>query len=77
MIARYKLLADQYNLIEPLKELVMDGAAEEVLTPEYQQILKNSESIRDQNRKAPVHLNRLCSEFFVDRFSLRRRFFSS
>lgn len=61
MIAHYKMLTDQHNLIEPLKELVMDGSSEDVLTPEHQYILKNADSIREQHKQTPVHLERLYS----------------
>jgi hypothetical protein len=70
MIAHYKTLTDKYNLIEPLKELVMDGSSENVLTPEHRQILDNAESIREQYKQTPVHLNRLCSmvaDLFIDK----------
>lgn len=63
MIAHYKTLTDKYNLIEPLKELVIDGSSEDVLTPDYRQIISNADSIREQFKQTPVHLNRLCSMF--------------
>jgi hypothetical protein len=63
MIAHYKTLTDKYNLIDPLKEIVMDGSGDEVLTPEHRQVLDNAESIREQYKQTPVHLNRLCSKF--------------
>lgn len=63
-IAHYKSLTDQYNLIEPLKELVMDGSTEDVLTPEHRRVLDNADSIREQYKQTPVHLNRLCSKLF-------------
>jgi hypothetical protein len=63
MIAYYKTLTDQYNLIDPLKELVMDGSANDVLTAEHRQVLENADSIREQYKQTPVHLNRLCSKF--------------
>jgi len=63
MIAHYKTLTDKYNLIDPLKELIMDGSTDDVLTPEHRDVLNNSESIREQYKQTPVHLNRLCSKF--------------
>lgn len=71
MISHYKTLTDKHNLIEPLKELVMEGSSEEVLTPEHRQVLDNAESIREQYKQTPVHLNRLCSMFrmLIIRFS--------
>ena len=63
MIAYYKTLTDKYNLIEPLKELVMDGSSEDVLTAEHRNVLDNADSIREQYKQTPVHLNRLCSKF--------------
>ncbi|CAF1583092.1 unnamed protein product [Adineta ricciae] len=70
MIAHYKTLTDKYNLIEPLQELVMDGSSDNILTPEYRQVLANAESIREQHKQTPVHLNRLCSmvaDLFIDK----------
>ncbi|CAF1525966.1 unnamed protein product [Rotaria sordida] len=70
MIAHYKTLTDKYNLIEPLKELVMDGSSDDVLTPEHRHILNNADSIREQYKQTPVHLNRLCSmvaDLFIDK----------
>ncbi|CAF1147012.1 unnamed protein product [Rotaria sp. Silwood1] len=70
MIAHYKTLTDKYNLIEPLKELVMDGSTDDVLTPEHRHILNNANSIREQYKQTPVHLNRLCSmvaDLFIDK----------
>ena len=70
MIAHYKTLTDQYNLIEPLKELVMDGSSEDILTPEHRQVLDNAESISEHYKQTPVHLNRLCSmvaDLFIDK----------
>ncbi len=64
MIAHYKTLTDKYNLIEPLKELVMDGSSEDVLTPEHRNVIDNADSIREQYKQTPVHLNRLCSKFY-------------
>jgi hypothetical protein len=63
MIAHYKTLTDKYNLIDPLKELVMDGSSDEVLTSEHRNVLDNADSIREQYKQTPVHLNRLCSKF--------------
>lgn len=63
-IAYYKTLTDQFNLIEPLKELVMDGSNDDVLTVEHRNVLNNAESIREQYKQTPVHLNRLCSKFY-------------
>ena len=67
MISHYKTLTDQYNLIEPLKELVMDGSTDDVLTPQHRHILTHADSIREQYKQTPVHLNRLCSEWDVQR----------
>ncbi len=70
MIAHYKTLTDKYNLIEPLKELVMDGSSEDVLTPEHRHVLDNADSIREHYKQTPVHLNRLCSmvaDLFIDK----------
>lgn len=67
MIAHYKTLTDQYNLIEPLKELVMDGSSEDVLTPQHRHILTHADSIREQYKQTPVHLNRLCSKLDIER----------
>ena len=67
MIAHYKILTDQYNLIEPLKELVMDGSTDDVLTPQHRHILTHADSIREQYKQTPVHLNRLCSKSSVAR----------
>lgn len=62
MISHYKMLTDQYHLIEPLKDLTIDGTADELLMPEHQYIVKNADSIREQYKQTPVHLNRLCSK---------------
>ena len=62
MIAHHKLLTDQYNMIDSLKELTMDGSPDEILTDEHRYVLDHAESIREQYKQTPVHLNRLCSE---------------
>ena len=63
MIAHHKLLTDQYNMIDSLKELTMDGSPDEILTDEHRYVLDHAESIREQYKQTPVHLNRLCSEW--------------
>ena len=78
MIAHYKILTDKYNLIDPLKELIMDGSSDDILTPSHRRILENANLIREEYKQTPVHLNRLCSKFhlmdFIHSFPFQCRY---
>ena len=54
------LLAKKVQLIDALKELeVHEADNKQVLSPEYQDILKNADSLQAEFKKQPCHLERL------------------
>eukprot|EP00455_Lapot_gusevi_P042479 TRINITY_DN5044_c0_g1_i10.p1 TRINITY_DN5044_c0_g1~~TRINITY_DN5044_c0_g1_i10.p1 ORF type:complete len:516 (-),score=135.30 TRINITY_DN5044_c0_g1_i10:44-1498(-) len=67
-------LARKQSLIEPLKEIQMAEGDVSFLSPEYLEIINNSEDIEQQHKNAPRHLDFLrgiVTDLLVDSFKLR------
>ncbi|CAB4066898.1 BBS7 [Lepeophtheirus salmonis] len=68
------LLAKQVALIEPLRDLAANEPDTNFLSPEYKFILENSETLRNQFKKQPAHLERLygmITDLFIDQHKFK------
>ncbi|KAK4304694.1 hypothetical protein Pmani_023378 [Petrolisthes manimaculis] len=68
------MLAKQVSLIEALRELGCHEADTSFLSPEYQHILDNADSLQAQYRKQPCHLERLygmITDLYIDKFKFK------
>ncbi|PIK61079.1 putative Bardet-Biedl syndrome 7 protein [Apostichopus japonicus] len=69
------LLAKKVQLIDALKELqIHEGGGLDFMSPEYRQILEESETLKDEYKKQPCHLERLygmITDLFIDKFKFK------
>ncbi|BFZ14686.1 hypothetical protein BsWGS_17726 [Bradybaena similaris] len=68
------LLAKKVQLIDALKELQINETDLSFMSPEYQQILENSENLKAEFKKQPCHLERLygmITDLYIDRFKFK------
>lgn len=69
------LLAKKVQLIDALKELqIHEGGDLDFMSPEYRQILEESEKLQEEYKKQPCHLERLygmITDLFIDKFKFK------
>jgi len=63
MIEYHMILAKKVHLIDALKELSINENSVSFLTPDYMEILENSEKYKEEYKKSPSHLERLYGNF--------------
>jgi Bardet-Biedl syndrome 7 protein len=71
MIDYHMVLAKKYHLIDALKELSLNENGTSFLTPEYKEILENSEKYVEEYKRSPSHLERLygmITDLYIDKF---------
>ncbi|ESP04393.1 hypothetical protein LOTGIDRAFT_223884 [Lottia gigantea] len=68
------LLAKKVQLIDALKELQVHENDTSFLSPEYQQILEEADSLQIEYKKQPCHLERLygmITDLFIDKYKFK------
>ncbi|XP_070553841.1 BBSome complex member BBS7-like isoform X2 [Ptychodera flava] len=68
------LLAKKVQLVEALKELQIHEQDLNFMSPEYRQILEESEKLQAEYKKQPCHLERLygmITDLFIDKFKFK------
>ncbi|XP_064637282.1 Bardet-Biedl syndrome 7 protein homolog isoform X2 [Lineus longissimus] len=68
------LLAKKVQLIDALKELQVHENDTSFMSPEYQQILKDADSLQAEYKRQPCHLERLygmITDLFIDKFKFK------
>ncbi|PVD34246.1 hypothetical protein C0Q70_05514 [Pomacea canaliculata] len=68
------LLAKKVQLIDALKELQVSEGDLSFMSPEYQQIVENADSLQAEFKRQPCHLERLygmITDLFIDKFKFK------
>lgn len=68
------LLAKKVHLIDALKELQVYEGNVDFLIPEYRSILEEADSLLEEYKKQPAHLERLygmITDLFIDKFKFK------
>ncbi|XP_052795027.1 Bardet-Biedl syndrome 7 protein homolog isoform X2 [Mya arenaria] len=68
------LLAKKVQLIDALKELSVHENSTDFLSPEYRQILSDSDQLKLEYKRQPCHLERLygmITDLFIDKFKFK------
>jgi Bardet-Biedl syndrome 7 protein len=71
MLEYHMILAKKVNLIDGLKELLVNENDTNFLLPEYKEILDNADKYKEEYKRSPSHLERLygmITDLFIDKF---------